>query len=287
MDDGLARVLARRVERTAPAPVDGDTVARWCARFGEDWAVDPEGGVPVVMYPTFLRPGCPSDDGRPATGVLGDELTEALGLPAAIAVGYELDLIGALGPGDRLAAVERVAWVGAPRSSRLGDGRDWVIEVSTSILGGAPVGVERFRMFGYRSGADGVAAGPVPTVPTVPEVEVGSDWSETVPVDAGFIVGAASAHRVWAPAHHRADAARAAGLPDIILDTSSQTALFAGAARRRRPGTAVRSVELSMRRPILPGVEVVIGGVERDDHTVVTATVDGTVASRSVVRFAT
>jgi len=281
----LDDLLAQRVERAASAPVDADTVARWCAVLGDGWAADADVVVPALMYPTFVRPSSPPSADVPATGVvLHDDLKQALDLPIAIAVGYELELVGAVQPGDRLVAVERVASVGEPRASRLGEGRDWVIEVATATTTGAPVGVERFRMFGYRTDVapttSGAASNPPPP-------DVGPDWTETLAVDADFIVRAATANHVWAPAHHRSAAARAAGLPDIILDTSSQVALLAGAAQRRRPSTPLRSVELAMRRPILPGVEVVIGGVDDAADTVVTATVDGVVVSRSVVRFAT
>jgi hypothetical protein len=42
-----------------------------------------------------------------------------------------------------------------------------------------------------------------------------------------------------------------------------------------------------MRRPILPGVEVVLAGIDDGADSGVTVTVDGVVVSRSVVRFAT
>lgn len=291
MDDGLARVLARQVERAPSEPVDAATVARWRAVFGDDWAADAV--VPAVMYPTFVRPSSPPSTEVPATGVvLHDELKQVLGLPIAIAVGYELDLVGAVGMGDRLVAIERVASVAEPRTSTLGVGRDWVIEVTTTTTNGEPVGVERFRMFGYRTEGASMPSGATSSPPTsaaaaFAAAEARADWTETLAVDAELIVRAATANHVWAPAHHRSAAARAAGLSDIILDTSSQVALLAGAARRYRPAAPLRSVELSMRRPILPGVEVVLAGIDDGADTSVTATVDGVVVSRSVVRFAT
>lgn len=291
MDDGLARVLARQVERPPSAPVDPATVARWCSVFDDDWAADAV--VPAVMYPTFLRPSSPTSVDVPATGVvLHDELKQVLGLPIAIAVGYELELVGALDPGDRLVAIERVASVAQPRTSTLGVGRDWVIEVTTTTTNGEPVGIERFRMFGYRTDdepvtMDATSSLPTGTVAASTAAEVGADWTETLTVDAEFIVRAATTNHVWAPAHHWSAAARAAGLADVILDTSSQVALLAGAARRHRTAAPLRSVELSMRRPILPGAEVVLAGIDDGADTRVTATVDGVGVSRSVVRFAT
>lgn len=288
MDDGLARLLERRVERSPSAPVDVETVAQWCAVFGSDW-LDGDGGadtvVPMLMYPTFVRPTSPASDA--VTGVaLHDELKAHLDLPVAIAVGYDLDLVGSVRPGDRLVAVERVASVGELRSSPLGEGRDWVIEVATSTTTGAPVGVERFRMFGYRVVTD--RSTPRATASAAGAgADTGPERLGSLTIDVALVVRAASANRVWAPAHHDPEAARAAGLPDIILDTSSQVALLTGAAQRRRAGATVRSVELSMRRPVVPGVEVLLSGAADGDRTSVTASVDGAVVSRSVVVFAT
>ena len=276
MDD-LDALLARRVRRGVSEPVDAASVERWCARF--DWPAPVGDPVPGLMFPVLVRPSAPLVDGS-STGVeLHDGLKSALGLPVAIAVGYELEVLGDVRVGDRLASTECIASLGEPRRTRFGEGRDWVIEVATATTGDAPVGIERFRMLGYRPG-DGVEHGA-----GARSESVESEWVDEVAVDAGTITGMAAANRVWAPAHHRPDAARAAGLADIILDTSSQVALLADAARRRRPAGIIRSVDLAMKRPVLPGAVVRIGGTSSGDRSLVVASVDGREVSRATIVF--
>jgi len=90
---------------------------------------------------------------------------------------------------------------------------------------------------------------------------------------------------VWAPAHHHTDAAQKAGLADIILDTSSQVARLAGAAQRRRPTERILSVDLAMKRSILPGATVTLGGIEEDRTIRVSANVDGREVSQATITF--
>lgn len=281
MDDALTRLLERRVQRDPSTPVDRGTVEVWCAQFGDAWPEATGDRVPTLMFPTFVRPSAPPRPGEAAaTGVvLHDELKRALDLPVAIAVGCELRLDGPLHLGDSLVSVERIAEVGDERATRFGPGREWIIEVATTTTEGVSVGVERFRMLGYRPGeSGGDGARPVRDA-------IRPQWSEDVSFDVAAIVRAATANHVWATAHHDGAAARAAGLPDVILDTSSQIALLAGAAQRRRPSTRIRSVDLTMKRPILPGAAVRIGGIELDDRTTVVATVDDREVSRAHVEF--
>ena len=280
MDDALTRLLERRVERDRSAPVDRATVDAWCAVFGSEWADHDDERVASVMFPMFVRPSEPPAPGRTMTGVvLHDELKQLLDLPVAIAVGYDLELVGELRIGDVLVPIERIAEVGDERTTRFGPGCDWVIEVSTSTIDGTVVGIERFRMLGYRPGSDGGSGERTPTEPVEPQ------WSETVEFDTESIVRCATANHVWAPAHHDAASARAAGLADIILDTSSHVALLAGAAQRRRPTSRITTVELAMKRPILPGASVTIGGVGDDASATVVASVDGREMSRATVTF--
>lgn len=277
----LESLLERRVERDSSTPVDRVTIGEWCAVFGGAWPECVGDVAPAVMFTTFVRPLMPPTIGEVApTGVvLHDDLKVLLGLPVAIATGYELKVLGDVRVGDQLVSVERIAELGEERETKLGRGRNWVIEVSTSTLDGTPVGVERFRMLGYQPGTSGT-----PTSRT-DETRVDPEWSDEISIDEHFIIAAATANHVWAPAHHVREAARAAGLVDIILDTSSQVALFAGSAQRRRPHQRIRSVELSMKRPILPGVTVTMSGVSDSDSSSISASVDGREVSRALISF--
>ena len=280
-DDALRQLLEKRVRRELSAPVEQTTIDEWCAVFGNEWPECVGDVAPSVMYTTFVRPPHPPAAGESApTGVvLHDNLKALLKLPVAIAVGYELEVAGEVHVGDQLVSVERIADLGEERATKFGPGRDWVIEVATSTDAGALVGVEKFRMLGYRPGESAAAK------PRTPQEPVPFTWTEEFIVSADAIRREAAANHVWAPAHHHTEAAQKAGLADIILDTSSQVARLAGAAQRQRPNTRIVSVDLAMKRSILPGAMVTMGGIENGQTTVVSAVVDGRETSRATVTF--
>ena len=280
-DRALELLLEQRVTREPSQPVSQLTVDGWTAIFGSRFPTDDVGVVHSIMATTFSRAPLPPAPGESAaTGVvLHDQLKQLLDLPVAIAIGYELELLGSLHLGDQLVSVERIAEVGPERSTRFGPGRDWIIEVATSALDGSAVCIEQFRMMGYRPGERSGGSTAVRAEPPVFE------WTEEVSIDADLIIGWASAHRVWAAAHHDSEVARDVGLPDIILDTSSQVSLVAGAAHHHRPDQTLQRVQLEMKRPILPGATVLVGGVESGATSTVSAMVDGREASRAIITF--
>jgi hypothetical protein len=281
VDDALRQLLDRRVQRELSAPVERVTINEWCAVFGNEWPECVGDVAPSVMFTTFVRPALPPAPGEAApTGlVLHDELKALLDLPVAIAVGYELEITGAVRVGDVLVSVERIAQLGDERATKFGPGRDWVIEVATSTVEGALVGVEKFRMLGYRPGDSGA------TPPRTAQDSPSFAWTEAFNVTAESIRLEAAANHVWAGAHHHTEAAQKAGLADIILDTSSQVARLAGAAQRRRPTERITGINLAMKRSILPGATVTLGGVETDHSTIVSAVVDGRETSQVTVTF--
>jgi hypothetical protein len=281
-DDALGQLLERRVARDPSSVVTQDVVDAWTSAFGTDWPECVGDVVPSIMYVTFARPPVPPAPGESApTGVvLHDDLKTLLELPVAIAVGYELKLSGVVRIGDQLLSEERIAELGPERSTKFGPGRDWVIEVASSTTAGNLVGVERFRMLGYRPGDSGVAPPRTPQEPAI------FAWTEDFTVTTESIRREAQANHVWASAHHHTEAAQKAGLSDIILDTSSQVARLAGAAQRRRPTDRIVAIDLAMKRSILPGATVTMGGTDAGHTTTVSAVVDGRETSRVTVTFA-
>lgn len=308
-ESAIASLRAERIERVAPTTVEPDGVRAWLVVFGHEATTrhDPEGAewvVPPEMVTTFLRPAEPPPAGAPvATNVmLHERLKSELELPVGIAVGYELECHATIGIGVRMRSVERIAEVGDERDTRLGRGRDWTIEVVSSIDGGRRDGevvcVERWRMFGYdparAGGSDGSSPRPVVAGSAGDDER---EWHASLLATREAIVRGAIACRVWAPAHHDDDAARAAGLPGILLDTSSWVALM---ARHARGGIGDRprigAVDLSMRRPVLTDdtIEFVgrIVAESIDDVDVrwttvaVDASVDGREVASALVRFA-
>jgi len=280
-DDALGQLLERRVARDPSSIVTQDVVDMWTSVFGTDWPECVGDVVPSIMYTTFARPSvAPAPDEVTPTGVvLHDDLKTLLELPVAIAVGYELKLSGVVRIGDQLLSEERIAELGPERSTKFGPGRDWVIEVASSTTAGDLVGVERFQMLGYRPGDSGAARPRTPQEPAI------FAWTEDFTVTTDSIRREAEANHVWAGAHHHTEAAQKAGLSDIILDTSSQVARLAGAAQRHRPTARIVAIDLAMKRSILPGATVTLGGVEAEHTTTVSAVVDGRETSRVTVTF--
>ena len=281
-DDALGQLLERRVARDPSSVVTQDVVDAWTSAFGTDWPECIGDVVPSIMYTTFARPSVAPVPGEAApTGVvLHDDLKTLLEIPVAIAVGYELKLTGVVRIGDQLLSEERIAELGPERSTKFGPGRDWVIEVASSTTAGDLVGVERFRMLGYRPGDSGVAPPRTPREPAI------FAWTEDFTVTTESIRREAQANHVWASAHHHTEAAQKAGLSDIILDTSSQVARLAGAAQRHRPTDRIVAIDLAMKRSILPGATVTMSGTDAGHTTTVSAVVDGRETSRVTVTFA-
>ena len=236
------------------------------------------------MVTSFLRPleWRPERQGPPAHrgSSLHEQLKGELGYPLGIAAGYELELHALLRDGDRIEAVERIASVGEQEQTRLGPGRRWVIENACTRVGpGDLVAVERFSMLGYDPAAGDPSAAPTPEAgsPHGPEADdvshlggegSGPDRVEEVEVSAVVIVMGASANRVWVPAHLHRDAAQAAGVRDLFMDTSTQVGLLSGVAVRAvgadaRPGR----LSLRMRRPICPGDHLRIEARTGDETT--------------------
>jgi acyl dehydratase len=311
MATSLDDLLARRVDKVGEVAVSSGDVLRWSeahrVRSPRHWPDRRDDWVaPPAMVTSFVRPleWRPDREGPP--GDRGSTLHEALkahlGIPLGIAAGYELELHALLRDGDEVVAVERIASVGEPEVSRLGPGRRWVIENAISRVGdGALVAVERFHMLGYDPAA------PVPSPPAPPGAD--RDPGRDVPPPSGervveerdvgavAIVMGASANRVWTPAHVDVDAAHAAGIADMFLDTSTQLGLLSVVGGRAahddsRPGR----LSLRMRRPVLRGdhlrIEATAAPVTVDSAGVawaqvdVRATVEGELRSSLTGRYA-
>jgi acyl dehydratase len=275
----LERLLSERVERQGEVAVSSGDVLRWSEAHRETsprhWPDRTEHWVaPPAMSTTFLRPmeWRPERPGPPTHrgSSLHERLKAELGFPLGIAAGYELEMHRLLRDGDRVEAVERIASVGEPEQTRLGAGRRWVVENRcTLVASGELVAVERFSMLGYDPAATPLPAAGDPSSltgsrgPVMPDdashsarLEAGTpaDRVEELDVTALAIVMGAAANRVWVAAHIDRDAAQAAGVPDLFVDTATQVGLLAGVATRAagpdaRPGRA----SLRMRRPLCPG----------------------------------
>src|SRR5205823_6521566 len=82
--------------------------------------------------------------------VLHHAMKAAFDLPQGIVARTESVFLAPVRPGDRLSRTETVLEVGDVRTTRLGTGRSWTIEVTHRNQSGEVAGVETYEMFSYR-----------------------------------------------------------------------------------------------------------------------------------------
>jgi hypothetical protein len=78
------------------------------------------------------------------------DLKEKLGLPEAVMTDNEIVFGVPVRPGDRLHTQQILHSVSEPKTTKLGTGRFWVIEVQYLNQDGEIVGTESYTGFGYR-----------------------------------------------------------------------------------------------------------------------------------------
>lgn len=104
----------------------------------------------VWMRPLQFAPGR-TEVRRPLE--LHFRLKEALGLPEGVVADNEITFHAPVRPGDRVRTTQVVREISEPVTRRLGRGRFWVIDVEYRNQRDELVGVESYRMFGYRRDA--------------------------------------------------------------------------------------------------------------------------------------
>jgi len=78
------------------------------------------------------------------------DLKEALGLPEAVMTDNTMIFREPVRPGDRLETWQVLRSVSDPKTTKLGTGRFWVIDVEYENQKGESVGTESYTGFGYR-----------------------------------------------------------------------------------------------------------------------------------------
>jgi len=78
------------------------------------------------------------------------DLKERLGLPEAVMTGNEVVFGEPVRPGDRLTTRQFLRSLSDEKTTKLGTGRFWVIDVEYTNQDGAHVGTETWTGFGYR-----------------------------------------------------------------------------------------------------------------------------------------
>jgi hypothetical protein len=108
---------------------------------------------PPSMLSVWSRPLVwhPERDEPQRLLALHHRMKEVFGLPHGIVASTESVFLELVRPGDRLSRVETVREVGPVRTTRLGTGRSWVIEVAYRNQRDDVVGIDRYEMFSYES----------------------------------------------------------------------------------------------------------------------------------------
>ena len=202
------------------------------------------------------------------------DLKDRLGLPEAIMSDNTVVFHDPVRPGDVISHRQVLRSVSGPKTTWLGSGRFWVIDVEYHNQRGDLVGVESYTGFGYRrteSRAAEQATAPRTTSPpeTVIEpgpvakpdpahdqIRVGDILPElTHEVTATTVVLGALASRDWRPMHHDYRfATERNGTRDIFLNTPNQLAWMERAVTDwTGPKGRLGRISFRMQEPVFPG----------------------------------
>ena len=207
------------------------------------------------------------------------DLKDRLELPEAIMSDNTIAFHAPVRPGDVISHHQVLRSVSGPKTTRLGSGRFWEIDVEYHNQDGTLVGVESYTGFGYRR-SDSTPAGQSPEArraeppspaetsgprakpdPAHDQVRVGDALPElTHNVTATTVVLGALASRDWRPMHHDYRfATERNGTRDIFLNTPNQLAWIERAITdwtgpKGRPGR----ISFRMHDPVFPGDRMTI-----------------------------
>ncbi len=152
----------KRYEETGEFPVEMGYVWSSCASvengnplyWDEKVAADLTGGpiappsmISVWFRPHFWAPGR-SEQAQPLQ--VHFDLKATLELPEAVMTDNTITFGDPVRPGDRLRTHQVLRSVSAPKTTKLGTGRFWVIDVVYENQDGDHVGTETYTGFGYR-----------------------------------------------------------------------------------------------------------------------------------------
>ncbi len=170
------RIGVRCYEEEGEFPVERGYIWTSCASvenanplFWDDEVAEAVTGGPIApptMISVWFRPHhwAPGRTTQALPLQVHFDLKEGLGLPEAIMSENTIVFHEPVRPGDRLTTCQVLRSVSEPKTTKLGTGRFWVIDVEYRNQHGDLVGVESYTGFGYRrpEADDGAAGNGVP-----------------------------------------------------------------------------------------------------------------------------
>lgn len=107
---------------------------------------------PPTMLQAWVRPHHwqPGGTEQPLALQLHFDLKEAFGYPEGVATGNEVTYGEPVRPGDRIRSRQVLRSISDEKTTRLGTGRFWVIDVECFNQRGEWVGTDTMTLFGYR-----------------------------------------------------------------------------------------------------------------------------------------
>ena len=169
-DDVASRIGEVQYPETGEFPVERSYVWTMCAAVENgnllfwddavaeeltDGPVAPPTMISVWFRPHHWAPGR-TEDQLPLR--VHFDLKERLGLPEAVMTDNTIVFYDPVRPGDVLTTRQILRSVSDEKTTKLGTGRFWVIDVEYTNQRGAKVGVESYTGFGYRRGSGAMAA---------------------------------------------------------------------------------------------------------------------------------
>lgn len=154
-----------RYEEETEFPVERGYVWTTCSSvengnplfWDDDVAAQLTGGpiAPPTMISVWFRPHhwAPGRSRQVQPLQVHFDLKEALDLPEAVMTDNEIVFYEPVRPGDRLKTRQVLHSVSEPKSTKLGSGRFWVIEVQYLNQKDELVAVESYTGYGYKRGA--------------------------------------------------------------------------------------------------------------------------------------
>jgi acyl dehydratase len=166
MDEISALIGVPQYEETGDFPVERGYIWTTCSSvengnplyWDEEAAEAITGGpiAPPTMLSVWFRPHhwAPGRDAPHLPLQIHFDLKQRLGLPEAVMSDNTIVFHDPVRPGDVLATRQILRSVSDEKTTKLGTGRFWVIDVEYTNQHGALVGVESYTGFGYRRAPD-------------------------------------------------------------------------------------------------------------------------------------